>query len=223
MAEAFALDTKQTEKSATRLAYTNLRALILTGDLTPGQKLKIDSLKDKIGLGASPIREALSQLAAEQLVVREEQRGFRTAEANRGNFEEILDLRCTLEGKALRQSIENSTEAWTETLVLAHHRLSRASETDRDTFEQKHKAFHMALIENCASPLLLRFCGQLYDLNIRYRYIAGGMTGYKRRNVSKEHDNILDAVLKGNSAEAEKLLETHYKTTGAFLSARLGS
>ena len=75
--------------SATHQAYAELRRLILRGELAPGQKLKVDDLKMRLELGASPIREALSLLTSDHLVERFDNRGFRTAEANRQNFEEI--------------------------------------------------------------------------------------------------------------------------------------
>ncbi|WP_299138419.1 GntR family transcriptional regulator [uncultured Tateyamaria sp.] len=208
------------ENSATRVAYNRLRRMIVTGALAPGVKLKIDNLKDVLELGASPIREALSLLTSDQLVVRLDQRGFRTAETSRENFEEILELRCTLEGKALRQSMENASDDHNEALILAHHRMTRAERSDHENFERHHKDFHMALISNCGSPLLMRFCDQLYDLNIRYRYIAGASSNYDGRSVDAEHQHILDAVLGGDAQSAEEQLVAHYRVTGSFLSKR---
>lgn len=205
------------EGSATKLAYNKLRDLILTGDLAPGEKLKIDRLRDLLGTGASPIREALSLLVSDQLVVRHEQRGFRAAETSRENFREILTLRCSLEGMALRQSMDNTTEDWIENLVVVHHRMTRLQAERSKAFEHQHKHFHMALIGNCQSPLLLKFCDQLYDLNIRYRYLAGRSTDYKGRKVDDEHSQILDAVIANDTDKAEALLVSHYERTGAFL------
>ena len=106
------------ESSATQGAYSTLRDLILTGELAPGEKLKIDNLRKILGMGAAPIREALSLLTSDQLVVRQDQRGFRAAETSIENFQEILELRCQLESIALRQSIENTSDAWIEEVVL---------------------------------------------------------------------------------------------------------
>lgn len=206
------------EGSATKLAYSKLRDLILTGELGPGEKLKIDRLREVLGTGASPIREALSLLVSDQLVVRHEQRGFRAAGTSREDFQEILKLRCSLEGMALRQSMENATDVWIEELVVVHHRMTRHQTERSGEFEAQHKNFHMALIGNCKSPLLLRFCNQLYDLNIRYRYLAARSAGYKGRKVDDEHKQILDAVIAGHVDQAESLLQSHYETTGAFLS-----
>lgn len=193
--------------------------MLLTGGLAPGEKLKIDRLRKDLDMGASPIREALSLLVSDQLVVRHEQRGFQAAEIGRDNFDEILDLRSTLEGKALRLSMERATPDWIEQLVLVHHRMTRQKSIGGAAFETEHKNFHMALIGNCNSPLLLRICDQLYDLNIRYRYIAGRSQNYVGRKIDDEHRGILDAVIDEDAPEAIRLLRSHYEKTGEFLKA----
>ena len=132
--------------SATQGAYHAIRRMILTGDLRPGEKLKIDVLKQRLATGASPVREALSLLTSDQLVERIDQRGFRAAPASRRNFDEILKLRCALEDMALRESIPMADEAWEERLVLSLHRMSRQDSKSSETFEDLHKAFHMALL-----------------------------------------------------------------------------
>lgn len=212
-------DDPDQKNSATKQAYHRLRGLILTGELAPGEKLKIERLREMLGTGASPIREALSLLVSDQLVVRHEQRGFRAAETGRENFDEILDLRCTLEGKALRKSIEHRTTEWEEQLVLLHHRMTRLTQERSDAFEQVHKQFHMALIGNCQAPLLQRFCSQLYDLNIRYRHLAGRSIDYRGRKIDDEHLQILNATIEKDADRAVNLLASHYEKTGDFLKA----
>lgn len=193
--------------------------MLLTGGLEPGEKLKIDRLRKLLDVGASPIREALSLLVSDQLVVRHEQRGFQAAATSRENFDEILSLRSTLESKGLRESIDRATPEWHEKLVLIHHRMTRAKSLGTSAFEVEHKNFHLALIGNCNSPLMLRICDQLYDLNIRYRYIAGRSKDYRGRKVDDEHKEILDAVLVDQVEDAVSLLLSHYKKTGNFLKA----
>ena len=75
----------------------------------------------------------------------------------------------------------------------------------------------MALLAACGSPILLRFCSQLYDLNIRYRYLAGTSKSYGVRDVDAEHRAILDAAVDRDIALASKLLQDHYRSTGDFL------
>jgi DNA-binding GntR family transcriptional regulator len=213
--------TGSKETSATRLAYISLRDMILTGVLPAGQKLKIDSLRKLLDTGASPVREALSLLTSDMLVERMDQRGFRAAPASRKNFDEILTLRCALEDIALRKCVAGSTSEWEERLVLSHHRMKQAAAQGGTAFEERHKAFHMMLLENCDSPMMVKYCSQLYDLNIRYRYIAAKSEDYQTRDVSSEHDDIMEAVIQKDADKATAALLNHYRLTGAYLNTLL--
>lgn len=211
-------------ESATTRAYRALRHRIVTGGLIPSSRLKVETLKQELDMGASPIREALSLLTSDQLVERIDQRGFRVAPVSAAQFHEILNLRCVLEDMALRESLTAGDEAWEEALVLSHHRMTRAAEGDLHVFEEQHKAFHMALLGACTSPILMRFCTRLYDLNIRYRYLAGQSSGYAvKRDVSGEHADILAAALDRDADLAATRLTEHYRNTGAFLAEALNS
>ncbi len=211
------VEDQTSSQSSTQRAYLTLRSDIIFGRLPPGARLKIDTLKDSLSTGASPVREALSLLTSDQLVDRIDQRGFRVAQTSRVQFNEILDLRCTLEDLAVRDSLAHADPAWEDALVLSHHHMTRAQNKGQEAFEEAHKAFHMALLAACKSPILLRFCSQLYDLNVRYRFLAGQSKGYDRRNVSAEHQGILDAAVNGDVESVSKRLIEHYRNTGAFL------
>jgi len=209
-------------QSATQRVYRELRKQLIHGEISPGQKLKVESLKVQLDSGNSPIREALSLLTSDQLVERIDQRGFIAATASKANFHEILMLRCQLEDIALRASINTGNNGWEENLVLAHHRLSQVNWNDPDEWEVRHRAFHHALLAGCGSPILLRFCEQLYDLNIRYRFLAGKSVRYNKRDVIKEHQAILDtAVARDENAASVSLVE-HYQLTGDFLADQFG-
>ena len=212
-------DTNGKETSATRTAYLALREMILTGVLPAGQKLKIEQLRKILDTGASPVREALSLLTSDMLVERIDQRGFRAAPASTENFEEILTLRCSLEEMAMRKSIEFSTPDWEERLVLAHHRMKQLKGSA--AFEDAHKRFHMTLISSANSPMLERYCSQLYDLNIRYRNLAAGGASYKSRDITSEHDDIFEAAIRRDGDAASAALIDHYRLTGAYLAKQL--
>ena len=210
-----------TTLSSTQRVFNELRRQIIEGKIAPGEKLKIESLKVRLNTGTSPIREALSLLTSDQLVERIDQRGFRAAPANMAHFQEILALRCQLEVLALKSSLVNGDTAWEESLILHHHRLSQASRDNAEAFERHHKEFHWSLLAACDSPILLKFCDQLYDLNIRYRFLAGKSTEYDKRDVAQEHKDILDAVLARDEDAAAKSLVLHYGKTGEFLTGQL--
>ena len=211
-------DDASRPKSSTQRVYRDLRKQIITGAIEPGERLKVESLKTMLDAGGTPIREALSLLTSDQLVERLDQRGFRAASANREHFEEILGLRCQLDTIALQKSIENGDKAWEESLVLANHRLNQCDLSDTDTYEECHKVFHMTLIAACGSAILIRFCDQLYDLNIRYRFMAGKTLRYKKRDIGSEHQQIVDAAIARDVALVTERLLNHYNRTGEYLS-----
>ncbi len=81
-------------QSVTSRTYARLRQDILCGDLAPGTKLKIDDLRQRVGTGASSVREALSLLTSDHLVESIDQRGFRVAYASEAEFQEVLTTRA---------------------------------------------------------------------------------------------------------------------------------
>lgn len=211
------------ESSATQRAYLTLRQMILTGEIAPGEKLKIETLRKILDMGGSPIREALTLLVSDLLVERLDQRGFRSAEISPQNFADILKLRCHLEEMALKESIEHADRDWEDQLVISHHRMTREPRTNIERFEDLHKAFHMNLLAACTSKVLLKFCNQLYDLNIRYRYLAGKALDYSTRDIGKEHTDIMNAAVDRDIDRACSLLLDHYQRTGAFLGKHFSS
>lgn len=208
--------------SLTTQTFRRIYSMIIEGDLKPGEKLKIESLRTVLGVGASPLREALSLLTSEQLIERIDQRGFRVSHINSEAFDELLRTRCWLEEIALRQSMQAKDRDWEERVLLAHHRLRRKSRTSKQgglnaDWEDRHKAFHMSLLSACGSSILLKVCDQLYDQNIRYRNVSGIYVSAERK-VGDEHKELLDHILSGNEDQAVADLLSHYRKTGKLLS-----
>ena len=203
--------------------YGEMRRDILTAALAPRSKLGLRMLTERYGCGASPIREALNQLTVEGWVRRIDKRGFFVSEVSAEDFEDILNNRCLIEGEALRRSIERGDSGWEERVVLSHFRMNaidreaeEAADITASAWEQKHKAFHQALISACGSRILLDTAERLYDMNIRYRALAR-QTSRRVRNVAHEHDEIRDLTLARDAVGAVAALERHYRATGSFL------
>jgi len=74
----------------------------------------------------------------------------------------------------------------------------------------------MTLISACGSSMLLKFCAQLYDQNVRYRQLSG-KKAYPTRDITAEHGAICDAALARDGDLAAELLVAHYNRTGNFL------
>ena len=222
-----ALSDTSSPESLTRRAYLQLKQDIISGRLKPGRKLKIEELRRQYDIGTSPIREALSLLTSDHLVERWDQRGFRVANVSEEEFSELLKTRCWLEERALRESIANGSDEWEERVVLANHRLSRIPRSEASDhfvanakWEEAHRHFHMTIISECGSSILLKFCKQLYDQNIRYRQLSGSKA-YPKRDIADEHNAICTAVLARDADKAAALLTEHYKNTGKFVNREL--
>ena len=207
----------QKPQSATNRTYLKLHEAIIVGHYTPGHQLKISALSSELGTGTTPVREALSLLVSDQLVERIDQRGFWVAKASRQHFQEVLKLRCQLEALALRDSIDMATREQDRQVIQSLFVYENQTGNDPQSRRQAHKSFHMALLKGCGSSILLRMCGQLHDLNTRYRYLARQSDSYPNRNPGAEHHAILAAFLERDSARACNALTQHYQTTRIFL------
>lgn len=203
--------------------FDRLRHDILCCHLAPGTKLRADFLRQRYGVGNSPVREALNRLSADGLAVREDQKGFHVANVSRRELEELVNTRCWLEEVALRESIAHGGTEWEERLVLAFHRLSRQPRsTGQKTFatnpewEMCHMAFHRALVGASGSRWLESFCGQLRDQADRYRKLAVAAV-YPQRDELAEHRAMFEAAIDGNTGLAARLLKDHYRRTAAII------
>lgn len=203
--------------------YDKMRNDILSGELPPGEKLRVEYLRTRYGVGASPIREALNRLSVDGVVMRVDQKGFRVAEVSVAELDELIKTRCWLEETALRESIAAGDDAWEEQLVLAFHRLSKTPRSaDQQAYainpewEALHRAFHLALIGACGSRWMLAYCEQLNDLADRYRQLAIRVA-YPRRNELDEHQTIMNAAVARDADTAVEALMDHFRRTAGII------
>jgi len=206
-------------KTLVEAAYHRLRRDIIEGIRPPGEKLRVEHLKDEYEVGAGTLREALLMLVTDALVVGQGQRGFRVAPISLEDFEDITQTRVLLETEALRQSIERGDDAWEGQLVAAFHRLTRAEQrlTDPATasieeWEDRNRAFHEALIAACPSRSIRHFQNILYQQSERYRRISLFRQTIPR-DVHAEHQAIFDATLAHDTELACATLATHIRRT----------
>ncbi|MGQ0563722.1 MAG: GntR family transcriptional regulator [Gemmobacter sp.] len=204
-------------------AHFHIRRDILNGELFPGDKLQIEAISERYGIGVAPVREALNRLSSEGLVTRKSQRGFFVTEISMTSLEELVKTRIWLETLALRESIQHGDEAWEEQLVLSCHRLARTqrrlpAEAGRDVseeWERHHKDFHMLLLDRCGSSWLSGFCSNMMDQAVRYRSLSMNVhpSLLRREGAAAEHEALLQAALDRDADRACRLLAEHYTTT----------
>jgi DNA-binding GntR family transcriptional regulator len=208
-----------------RDAYEQIRQDLVRGKIPAGQHLRLAQLRDQYDVGFSPLREALTRLAAEHLVIAEAQRGFRVAPLSLEKLRDTMNTRIFIETEALRRAIELGDDAWETGIVSSIHTLKLQArrvtdgEVDAfDKFEKCHFEFHRALIVACGSTWLTDFFSTLYAISDRYR-IPALRASFKAadRDIEKEHMDIANAALARNANLATRLLEEHYVRTTRFL------
>ena len=208
-------DTGQA-KTLTLEVYERLRVDIRSGILSPGVPLRMEWLKTNYNVGATPLREALSRLAAEYLVTSEGKRGFRVALVSLQEYKELISLRNNIEHQALGSAVRLVDDDWEAEIVGALHRLIKAPDgsgvnnTDAvEEREKRHRAFHVSLITACDSTWLLRIWWHMTAHLERYSRVAlRGVvkTEERARQIEQEHRDIADAVLR-RDAEAASVLQ----------------
>jgi DNA-binding GntR family transcriptional regulator len=193
--------------------WQRIRTDILFGRLAPGQRLKLDRLKADYGVSVSALREILSRLVSEKLVLAEGQRGFQVSQVSARDLREIAALRLLLEKHALEQSFASGDMEWEGQVVAAHHKLALMEERmragDRDaveTWKLYDWQFHQALIFGCGSRTLMQTHGAVFDKYLRYQLMALSFRGDVAAN---EHRLLLDCALRRDAAKAGEVLEAH--------------
>ena len=229
MTDLTAFPDEDSRQTLTIRAYGKLRDMIISNELVPGQRLKVELLRELIEVGATPIREALSLLTSDGLVERLDKRGFRVSEVSLEEYDDLHSTRCLLEEYALRQSIEHGDQAWEDRLVLVAHRLRRLPRTvtgpegavrSNPEWERMHKLFHMTLLSASSSKTLLQFCDQLHDRLNRYRSVAA-VGASAPRDWKSEHDAIAEAAIDRDADLAVSRLIEHYSRTTGILKQTL--
>lgn len=197
--------------------YDRLRADIVDGIRRPGDKMRFEELRESYGVGLSPLREALTRLASEKLVILEEHKGFRVAPISRRDLQDLLFMRQEVEVLGIRRSIERGDDQWEAGIVAAIHALSKRQSLTPDghidpEWENRHRSFHDSLVAACDSPRLLLFREQLTDHADRYRRLSHHYYSAGRDHLG-EHQAIADAVVSRHADEAEKMIREHLART----------
>lgn len=198
-------------------AYRQLKRDIIRGVYAPGEKLRMNHLKERYALGVGPMREALSQLVGERLVTAVSQRGYRVAEMSIEELESLYDARAELEGLVLELAIARGGDDWEAGIVAKAHALAKVAEVHSaedmlDVWDTRHQAFHSAIAAGCDSPHLLQARTWLFDQAERYRHLWLCQTVFSAEALDakrREHAALTDAILARDTPTARAMMREH--------------
>jgi DNA-binding GntR family transcriptional regulator len=211
-------NARRRSRTLTTDLFEQLRSDILHNRLDPGSRLRFRDLRERYQSGLSPLREALMRLAAEGLVILEDHKGFRVAPVSREEMIDIANTLLELEAIAIRMSTEKGDDRWEADIVARFHELSKrqmfaADGTLDAEWEARNVAFHEALYAACGSPSLKLVCHVLYERHSRYRRLRTKKFGKPDRDVSKEHEALMQATIRRDAGTAVALLRKHRGAT----------
>jgi len=194
-------------------AYARIRSDIVWGRIAPGQRLRLDAMRAAYGVGIGTLREILSRLSAEGLVLAEGQRGFEVPPVTAAELRELAGLRLLLESHALAQSFAVGDVEWEGRVVAAHHKLDvverRMVAGRRDeapAWKRYDGDFHQALISACGSRALMQAHASAFERYLRYLMVAFCFRG---EAAAGEHRRLRDAALERDAPAAVAVLEEH--------------
>lgn len=200
-------------------AYAAIRTDIIAGVLRAGCKLRLESVSRQYQVSMSPLREALSRLVSDTLVVSRGQRGFWVAPLSLEELDDLTRVRGLVEIEALQLSLQNGDQHWEERVRLAFSELCQAEERFRrhgnrhvKAWELANQQFHEALVSACQSPWLIRLQRQLYAQSERYRRVSL-QSHSPVRCVHDEHVALFEAAMARQVLKASRIADLHLRNT----------
>lgn len=153
-------------------AYADLEEMIVTLQLAPGEAVSEASLSAKLGIGRTPIREAVQRLAREKLLVILPQRGIFVSEINVGSQLKLLELRRELERLLARLAARRVTTDEIAQFKRIASGLEKASRTnDETTFMRLDREFNLLVAKAARNEFLTTSMSLTQSLSRRFWYI----------------------------------------------------
>lgn len=212
--------------SAAGQAYRMLKRQLLTCELEPSSELREAEVAERLGLGRTPTREALSRLVHEGLVEVRPRQGYRVAEITLQGVREAFELRRQLEPLSVRLAIERATDEELQSLHVYAH--SEYDHSDQDTYErfiEDNREFHVRLAA-FGNVRLSRMLRGILEEHQRLYFRGLGMRDVSQEH-SQEHHRLYDAVLARDLETAERLcieqIDSGQESAVAALMAEIGA
>jgi DNA-binding GntR family transcriptional regulator len=197
------------------LAYTRVRALILSGELAPGEVLPQVALARTIGMSTTPLREALRRLKQDGLVELDAHRDARVRPLDAAEARDLLELRGSLDPLAASLAAQRRTETDIAEIRSALEGLESLEDRPSAHQLESHQRFHAAIHRASHNALLVELLDGLWVKTDRYRRhgLEAGRTEDERHVRATEHRQLFEAVRDGAADEAAALMRRHVETS----------
>jgi DNA-binding GntR family transcriptional regulator len=210
-------DASPAPDSHVDLARRRLRAAIVRGDLAAGSVITQPELSEAVGVGRTPLREAIRTLQQEGLVLSQPNRRVRIADLSVVDLEDLYALRVIVEAAAVRMTVGAlSTDQVADLHALLAKMDHYGAQEDFDRFEAPHRAFHALLVCN-GGARVRRLAEELSDHTERYRRAYLAVSDASRA----EHQAILSSAVAGDAEACAQHVISHYSRTVQTLAKKI--
>lgn len=194
----------------TEEVYRRIRSDIMSLKLQPDTRILLDALSQELGVSQTPIREALSMLEANGLVVRRHFSGYCTApRMDRTQLDELFEFRLLVEPHAARRAAEKMTDEGIRALKTAG--ASRVGGTDPSKAAELDTDFHKIIAEESGNKLIAEALEHLHiHVHIfRSCFLSNDII----KAAASEHAEIVKALRNRDAAGAENAMRRHIQRT----------
>lgn len=199
------------QSSAADRAYRDLRALIVSGELRPGEVITEEDLVARLGIGRSPVREAVQRLARQHVMTVFPRRGLAIASLGLEEIQSVFDAREAVEGKIAELAALRRTESEGRQLRALAKSLRRAEGSgDSEHFLDVDQELHHLLATAAKSAFLAESADVLLMLSdwVWHQYFR--LHGADA-SVFFGHEEIIEAVLERDATRARAAMEAHIR------------
>ncbi|MFF5288720.1 GntR family transcriptional regulator [Paractinoplanes globisporus] len=193
---------------------TALRERIMSGDLRPGARIRLEEVAAQLGVSITPVREALLTLRGEDMVELQPRKGYVVAPLSKQDVADLFQLQGDIAGDLAARVAERITEAQTGELIVANRALLRAARGRKvEEVERLEYEFHRTINRLAQARKLSWF------LHTATRYTPARFYAADpawRDGMRADHDRLLAAFGDRDPIAARAVMTAHF-TDGAAL------
>ncbi|HXN02545.1 MAG TPA: GntR family transcriptional regulator [Candidatus Dormibacteraeota bacterium] len=189
-------------------AYLLIRDQIVTLKLAPGSVIEEAGLRQELGLGRTPIREALQRLAHENLVSFIPHRGTFVCDINLTDLHRLTEVRVEMEGYAARLAAERAGANDRAAMEALMAELETIDESDVRGLMRLDQQIHRQVYQVTRNAFLQAMLEESFNLSLRIWFL-GLDRGVRLKEAVEEHRQLLDAIVSRDPKKAESVMRQH--------------